>query len=363
MDRKKIKNLLFKLSLLLAAFIIFYVIAESAVRLLYKDKTVLFPRYHTDAHYGAFTLRRIRPDSEFWHTSPDGSWKFTINKQGFRNNKDFEYDKPEKAMRILCLGDSHTQGYEVRQDYTFSAVIEKYLLRQGYNAEVINAGVSGFSTAEELIFLENEGIKYHPDVVVLGFSGTDFEDNIKTDLFKLEENGDLVVQQYEYIPGVRIQNMIYALPCVRWLSENSYFYSLLFNNVWNYFKTRMAEKASDEVIEYAVPTQDTYSDYQAELTSALIRCMYNFCESHDVKFIVIDIPDLKGENGMRSSFYGSLFQTVTDYSNAYILSDSLLSDYVGVAELHLPRGHLHISEFTHTLIGVSVAQKIISLIQ
>ena len=29
---------------------------------------------------------------------------------------------------------------------------------------------------------------------------------------------------------------IYSIPSVKWLSENSYFYSLLFNNTWNYFK-------------------------------------------------------------------------------------------------------------------------------
>jgi hypothetical protein len=114
------------------------------VRAFYKDKTVLFPRYHTDAQYAQFTLRTIRPDSVFWHTSPDGSWKFTTNNKGFRADKDFEYKKPEGLIRILSLGDSHTQGYEVHQAFTFSAIIEKYLTVQGHNAEVINTGVSGF---------------------------------------------------------------------------------------------------------------------------------------------------------------------------------------------------------------------------
>ena len=200
----RIRNLLINFSILILALVTIFIIAEFVVRLFYKDETVLFPRYHTGAQYGQFTLRKMRPNSEFWHTSSDGSWKFTINKQGFRNFKDFEYEKPEGTIRIISLGDSHTQGYEVRQDYTFSAIIEKYLNNQGYNAEVINAGVSGFSTAEELLFLENEGIKYKPDFIVLGFYANDFQDNIKANLFILQENGNLGIQKKEHIPGVKI---------------------------------------------------------------------------------------------------------------------------------------------------------------
>ena len=359
----RFKNLFINISILILAFVIIFIIAEFVIRLLYKDETVLFPRYHTDAQYGQFTLRKIRPNSEFWHTSPDGSWKFNINKQGFRNYKDFGYNKPEGTVRIISLGDSNTLGFEVRQDYTFSAIIEKYLDNQGYNAEVMNTGVSGFSTAEELIFLENEGIKYKPDFVILGFFANDFEDNIKANIFKLEANGNLVIQKNKHIPGVKIQNVIYELPFVKWLSENSYFYSLLFNNVWNYFKARLAKKATEKVIEYAIPTQDEFTDYQTALTSALIKRMYNFCHKNNIKLIILDIPKPVEENRFRTSFSASLFQTIIKYSDAYVVSDSLLDDYSGVAELFLPHGQGHISEFTHTLLGVAVAKKIISLIQ
>ena len=198
------------------------------VRLLYKNETVLFPRYHTDYRYERYTIRGIRPNTEYWMTSVDGSWKFVTNNKGFRNTKDFSYAKPANTIRVLSLGDSHTQGYEVRQDFTFSAVLERFLNHHAKNAEVINAGVSGFSTAEELVFLENEGVKYSPDVVVLGFFANDFEDNLKAGLFGLDAQNRLIEQKYEHIPGVRIQNAIYRVPGVRWLSENSYFYSLLF---------------------------------------------------------------------------------------------------------------------------------------
>ena len=363
MFRIRIKNILVNLGILVLSLIIVFIIGEFIVRLLYKDKTVLFPRYHTNAQYGQFTLRKIRSNSVFWHTSPDGSWKFTINNKGLRNDRDFEYEKPEGIIRIISLGDSHTQGYEVRQDHTFSAIIDKYLKAHGYNTEVINAGISGFGTAEELLFLENEAIKYKPDFVVLGFFANDFQDNIKANFFKLDENGNLLIQKKQHIPGVRVQNIIYKLPFVKWLGENSYFYSLLFNNMWNYFKTKLAKESSDRVVEYAIPTQDKFSDYQTALTSALIQRMYKFCYKNNIKLIIIDIPTIAEKNQFKTSFSESLSRNIANYSDGYIFSDSLLAEYMGIAEIHKPHGYRHISEFTHTLLGVAAAKKISLLIQ
>ena len=62
------------------------------------------------------------------------------------------------------------------------------------------------------MFLEEEGFKYHPDVVVLGFFANDFEDNLKAGLFELDGQGRLVKLKHQHIPGVRIQNFIYEIP-------------------------------------------------------------------------------------------------------------------------------------------------------
>jgi hypothetical protein len=124
-------------------------IGEILARVVFKN-TVLFPRYHSAAQYGEYTLRRIRPDTTFWHTSPDGSWEFRINAQGFRDDHDYVHAKPPGTLRILVLGDSHTAGFEVSQEATFPEVAERYLRLRGARAEVLNTGISGFGTAEQL---------------------------------------------------------------------------------------------------------------------------------------------------------------------------------------------------------------------
>lgn len=354
MSRDKLKAIGTNVVVLFVSLLVAFLIGEAAVRLSIKDKVSLFPRYQTDIQYGDFTLRRIRPNSEFWHTSADGSWKFETNAQGFRNRKDFDYDKPDGVLRILSLGDSHTQGYEVRQDFTYSAVMERYLNERGYKAEVLNTGVSGFSTAEQLAFLENEGVKYDPDFVVVGFYANDFEDNIKAGLFRLDENGALSVEKTEHIPGVKIQNAIYSVPMVAWLGENSYFYSVLFNATWQFFKAKLAEDAAEATIEYAIPTSDEHSDYEIELAAALLGRLHRFCNERDIRLVILDIPQVTGD----SSFPHVLKARIDQLSDAYVDSSALLAEYQGVAELHLPHGSQHISEFSHVTLGVDAARQI-----
>lgn len=362
MAENKKKQLFINLGILIGMLLMLFTFGEILTRMLYKNETYLFPPNHAEVQYGDFTIRRVRPNMEFWHSSADGQWKFTTNNRGFRNIQAAEYEKPAGRLRILSLGDSHTLGFEVRQEYTYSAIIEKYLRREGLQADVFNTGVSGFSTAEALVFLENEGLKYRPDAVVLGFYANDYQDNIKAGLFKMDSSKVLHRNKTTHIPGVKIQNMIYYMPFTKWLSENSYFYSLLFNKTWQFFKLRATKSAKKSVVSYAVPTREKFSDYQSELTGSLIERLYRVCHDNGIMLVIIDIPRRNKANDVFSSFNEVIQPLVVQHSDALVHSDSVLSAYEHVAEIHLTHGQRHISEFTHTLLGTAAAQKITGLL-
>jgi hypothetical protein len=369
----RIKIVLQNIALMIFALAFAFAIGEIAVRLLYKNQTVLFPRYQTDYQYGRYTIRGNRPNAEFWHTSIDGSWQFVINSQGFRNTKEFTYQKSANIFRVISLGDSETQGHEVRQDLTFSAALERFLNQHKSSVEVINTGVSGFGTAEELVLLENEGFKYNPDVVVLGFYANDFDDNVRSGLFGLDSQNHLLEKKYEYIPGVHIQNFMYHIPLVNWLGENSYFYSLFFNSIWQYFKlqsSRQAVKqatANDKVptsetseFEFAVSVVPTHSDYEIDLASALMERMQRFCTDRGIHFIVVDIPTKPSPYHFASSMPPALRARLDMAHIEYITSESMFNKFNGVAEMHVAHGYHHISEFAHTLIGEELGRRILS---
>lgn len=97
-----------------------------------------------------------------------------INSKGLRDHE-YDYAKPEGVRRVFVLGDSFTWGYGVGNDQIYTEVLERGLAGQppvGSVAdkwEVLNAGVSGWGTDQEFLFLINEGFKYEPDIVVLAF--------------------------------------------------------------------------------------------------------------------------------------------------------------------------------------------------
>ena len=349
-----------KLLLMLAAFVVAAGVGEAAVRWIHGDRMVLFPRYHSKAVYGDYTLRRLRPNTVFWHTSIDGHWRFATNDKGLRNDASIPYVKTPGRRRVLSVGDSNTEGFEVRQDATFSAIIEQWLNGHDTPAEVINAGISGFGTAEALAFLENEGINYHPDVVVYGLFENDFNDNVRSGLFALQGES-LTVASKVYAPAVRILDFLNAFPPMRWLSEHSYLYSLAFNSGWTWFKRADVRRARDQRGDEYTKAMGAPTDDEVRLMAALLTRMSRFCRTRGILFVVIDIPAWvdSGAGAVTSSIPPSLLEVVRRDADVLVLSHELFNSSQRIAGLHVEHGGHHLSEFSHRQLGVRVAQAIL----
>lgn len=349
-----------RIVILLIATVLALGVAEVLTRLLAREKTILFPRYHSAATYGSYELRRLRPHTTFRHTSIDGSWTFTTNAQGFRDTRDWSYERTPGVGRVLVLGDSHTQGFECRQDRTFSAVLERKLRASGKPTEVFNCGVSGLGTAEQLAFLENEGLKYKPDAVVLAWFANDLDDNVKSGLFAVRD-GALVGEKTKHQPAVAILEVLNDWAPMRWLSEHSYFYSLLFNRVWEWRKgllTRNAHAAAAELVKVAPVEDDAVAVYQRTLAIKLMERMETACRQTGVKFIIAEIPPFKAVDDYDPKPDAPLLPAFRENCDALLACDEWLAPYRGVADLFVPHGQQHISETTHLLLGVALAEKV-----
>ncbi|MEW6236255.1 MAG: GDSL-type esterase/lipase family protein [Candidatus Omnitrophota bacterium] len=94
------------------------------------------------------------------------AWNQTIhtNSQGFRGGEEYAL-KSTHALRILALGDSRTYGFHVKDNETFSFVLQAELRRRGVDAEVMNVGVFGFTAMQCLANLERL-LPYKPDIVL-----------------------------------------------------------------------------------------------------------------------------------------------------------------------------------------------------
>jgi lysophospholipase L1-like esterase len=103
---------------------------------------------------------------------------FAINSAGFR---DYEYPetKPVATYRTIIVGDSTTAGNGVPElDQTYTKQLEKLLNTNnttGLHYEVLNMGVGGYHTLQEIETLRVKGLRYTPDLVLVTFCVNDFD--------------------------------------------------------------------------------------------------------------------------------------------------------------------------------------------
>jgi len=97
------------------------------------------------------------------------------NSKGIRGRREFPYQKESRKSRIIILGDSFTFGDGVSDDETYAYHLQNLL---GDETEVLNLGIHGYGHDQMLLKLEEEGIKYAPDIVLLGFIADDMERNL-----------------------------------------------------------------------------------------------------------------------------------------------------------------------------------------
>jgi lysophospholipase L1-like esterase len=143
-----------------------------------------------------------------WRNVPGASGDFTTdeyqvhleyNSRGIRG-PELAYEKPAGTFRVVLLGDSFLEGYSVLREDRVAEVLERLLAEADPSRryEVIALGTAGYSTDQELLWLESEGLRYQPDVVVALFYMNDVWFNGRArywrgekPLFVLQEDGSL----------------------------------------------------------------------------------------------------------------------------------------------------------------------------
>ncbi len=135
------------------------------------------------AHFGSLRLPergeatslRIPHPTRGWALAPgrsvlqstrDYSVRVAINSKGLRD-VEHDYEAAAGAFRIVVLGDSFMEAYQVTLEESFPRRLERRLAER--RVEVINLGVGGYGTTQQLLYLREEGLEYRPDLVLLAF--------------------------------------------------------------------------------------------------------------------------------------------------------------------------------------------------
>jgi lysophospholipase L1-like esterase len=271
------------------------------------------------SHYGEANRTPLQKLMEYdsllgWHHKRNVSsaivsdeYKINVqyNAEGWRG-PDRRFSRPPNVFRIAVLGDSFVDGYTIPVQDRFTEVLETSLKPQ---FDVINLGVAGYSTDQELLLLDQEGWKFEPDLVVLAFYYNDvwgngsrhFSESTRTQkpVFSLDTAGNLSLSNVPVpYPTSSLQDRLRLYDLVRTtVKKNRMLHSAAVNagladnvrpNDSRPAPTGAAGGAEEFAIYHSTETPELAREWS--ITQALLRKMNQEAVQHGAQLMVLYVP-------------------------------------------------------------------------
>jgi hypothetical protein len=127
-----------------------------------------------------------------------GTYTIAINAAGIRSNREYTPKKPPGVhFRIIVLGDSFTAGQYVSNEHRFTEHLERRL--GGAGTEVINFGLEGTGTDQQVLIYEHVARHYEHDLVII----LPFLQNIRRNMVDARESFDPNTLEKIWLPKPR----------------------------------------------------------------------------------------------------------------------------------------------------------------
>ncbi len=217
----------------------------------------------------------------------DFSVSVSINSYGLRD-REYPLERVPGNRRMLVLGDSFTWGFGVEQDEAFSEILE----RRHPDWEIINAGVSGYGTDQQLLWLERRGIAFQPDVVLLAFHEGDVKDNNLQSRYGYRKSGFVLEDDRLSLVGVPVEQASARERFDRFLFYNTWLFHRL-NILSKTLRIALAERRDEKDPEppagRSTPEKpDPTRDYR--VTTRLLERLHATVEDAGARLVVMSIP-------------------------------------------------------------------------
>lgn len=298
-DVLKLKSLLSGLVLAAVIFVSLFFVLEVVLRIIkiQSDNFIM-----QDPVLGWTHI----PNKEGYSREKEFSVKVRLNKDGFIG-RDYDYSKPHNTVRIVAIGDSLTEAFQVEESGSYSRLLESSLKTafNNSNFEVLNMGIAGYGTEREYYVFRDKGLKFDPDIVLLGFfTGNDFSDNM----------GENIDSGASFSKPRNIKNKI----------------KLFFRNHFTVWRFLLRQKSRNSILSYFKNINKTQSnqklgqrDDQLEAeaqigrSTSLIRNFKKLADENDVDLVIVILPSA-----------GQVYPNkggISDYSFEKKLSQNLVS--------------------------------------
>ncbi|UCE02528.1 MAG: hypothetical protein JSW67_14995 [Candidatus Latescibacterota bacterium] len=204
---------------------------------------------------------------------------------GLRNPPVFE--KRTTESRILFLGDSVTFGWGVPDEDVFPRLIEGELRNHGRDVVVINAAVIGFSTWDQLRYLELDGMELGPDLVVVCVSNND---NLQRE-WVVNDRGTLTMRGTTQLRN-RVTEGLFNN---EFLSRHSEFYRAVKNAARNYIYAARTQSLRESIGDDSATASNVPQPWRTVINQ--LERMAHLLERGDQGLLVVDFTGVPGLAG------------------------------------------------------------------
>ena len=223
-----------------------------------------------------------------------GKAEFRINSFGFRG-PEIPAEKPAGTTRIFFLGDSITLGGRLPEDEPFVSRVGKALSAVGSTRyEVVNAGVGDVGLYEEEDTLKNQGLKVHPDTVVLCWYLNDarppigFPEEVVYDNRLIRWFNDHPIFEKSYLAGFVYDSIRKSLVAKHLYRDHR------FDWTQPYMAGKWATDADEflNVVHLArYDWGDAWNEKSMKWMEERIRDLKELCEAKGIRFVVVAMPE------------------------------------------------------------------------
>lgn len=283
------------------------VFAFAAAEISFRLMGIGMPSLYAPDYYCGSRLRSAT--SGVW--TREGHGNIAINSKGFRG-PEISDEKGDGVFRIAILGDSYIEGLQVDEDATLCFQLQQLLNRENSvpnrKYEVINCGVSGYGTAQELQMLRHHVLELQPDAVMVGvYPENDVRNNLRSlegdparPYFTLDDESKLILDDsfrssVPYVTGASTyeRRKAYIVNCSRVLQVLKHAKQLVFNSDSQTMPsvsvdTALKASVEDAIYVYSEPTDREHQEAW-RITQSLLKELCHLCHSEQIPVFVFTV--------------------------------------------------------------------------
>lgn len=342
---RRLRSLAINVLVMAVSLIVFFGLAEGLARLggyaPYPAQADVFRQEFEQSKRAEMGLFSPSP-SRIWDLTPgfnghradwgSRSWvTITINAQGRRDNE-VSLQKPAGTYRIALLGDSVAFGARVEAKNDFATQIEWTLNARSSSLryQVLNFGVPGYGTWQELELLKDKALAYDPDLVMLAF--------VMNDLYDNNQAG-----QMGYLSTLNMQST------ARFLREHSAFYRFMREQVLSL----EAQAALRDPCAGADPT------FCWNTTRQLLDQTIEITRQHGARFVLVVFPIRSQTLAPDPNIETRYQQVINEYARARgIPAVDLLKAFTENRDQELFVDDYHPTEVGHSIAMIEILEQL-----